>query len=327
MRRKILFYTSLFLGIVVLAIIGLLAYVKIFLPNVGPPPDWKVEITPERIERGKYLAHHVMLCMDCHSQRDWSIFSGPPITGTEGSGGEIFDQKFGFPGKYVAKNLTPTHLSNWTDGEIYRAITCGVNKDGKALFQIMPYTNFGQLDIEDIKSVIAYIRTLKPIENNLPQSESDFPMNFIINTLPQKAQHTTIPPKTNTIAYGKYILTAAGCSECHTKSEKGKVVGEYLAGGFEFPLPNGGIVRSVNITPDKKTGIGNWTKEQFIKSFKMYADSSFVPQKVKQGDFQTIMPRIMYAGMTNEDLGAIYDYIMTVKPVENRVTRFTPPSK
>lgn len=327
MRRKVLFYTSLFLGIVMLAIVGLLAYVKLFLPNVGPPPNWKVEITPERVERGKYLANHVMLCMDCHSQRNWNIFSAPPIVGTEGSGGDIFDQRLGLPGKYVAKNLTPTHLANWSDGEIYRAITSGVNKDGKALFPIMPYQNFGQLDIEDIKSVIAYIRTLKPIKNVLPSSESDFPMNFIINTIPQKPQHTTIPPKTNTIAYGKYLLMATSCHNCHTKEEGGKIVGEYLAGGREFPLPTGGIVRSANITPDKTTGIGNWTKEQFVNSFKMYADSSFVPQKVKQGDFQTIMPRIMYAGMTNEDLGAIYDYLMTVKPVKNRVTRFTPSSK
>lgn len=320
--KKILLSILLFFGIVIIAIIGLLAYVKIFLPNVGPPPNWKVEITPERIERGKYLANHVMLCMDCHSQRDWNTFSGPPIAGTEGSGGEIFDQKLGLPGKYIAKNLTPTHLSNWTDGEIYRAITCGVNKDGKALFPIMPYPNFGQLDIEDIKSVITYIRTLKPIQNDLPSSESDFPMNFIINTIPQKSQHTTIPPKTNTIAYGKYLLTAAGCKNCHTKEENGKVVGEYLAGGSEFPLPTGGIVSSTNITPHKTTGIGSWTKEQFVKRFKMYVDSSFVPPKIKQGNFQTVMPWLMYAGMTTEDLEAIYDYLMTVKPVENKVTKF-----
>ncbi len=314
---------SLFFGIVVIAVAGLLAYVKVMLPDVGPPPNLKVEITPERIERGKYLAHHVMVCMDCHSHRDWEIFSGPPSPGTEGSGGEIFDQKIGLPGKYIAKNITPTHLGNWTDGEIYRAITCGINKDGKALFPIMPYKNFGQLDIEDIKSVIAYIRTLKPIQNELPPSESDFPMSFIINTIPQKAQHTTIPPKSNTVAYGKYLLTAAGCNMCHTKEEKGKVVGEYLAGGFEFPLPNGGVVRSANITPHK-TGIGSWTKEQFIKRFKMYTDSSYFPPKVHKRDFQTVMPWLMFSGMTTEDLGAIYDYLMTVPAVNNTVTRFTP---
>lgn len=323
MRKKVLTIISLFFGIVVIAVTGLLAYVKVMLPNVGPPPNLKVEITPERIERGKYLAHHVMVCMDCHSHRDWEIFSGPPSPGTEGSGGEIFDQKIGLPGKYIAKNITPTHLGNWTDGEIYRAITCGVNKDGKALFPIMPYKNFGQLDIEDIKSVIAYIRTIKPIQNELPLSESDFPMSFIINTIPQKPQHTTIPPKSNTVAYGKYLLTAASCNMCHTKEEKGKVVGEYLAGGFEFPLPNGGVVRSANITPHK-TGIGSWTKEQFIKRFKMYTDSSYSPPKVHKRDFQTVMPWLMYAGMTTEDLGAIYDYLMTVPVVNNTVTRFTP---
>ena len=55
------------------------------------------------IDRGKYLAHHVALCMDCHSQRDFNQFSGPPVDGTEGMGGEAIGEKLGVPGTVYTK--------------------------------------------------------------------------------------------------------------------------------------------------------------------------------------------------------------------------------
>ncbi len=318
---KILIYVF---GVIILLVAALLTYVKIMLPSVGKPPEIKVELTADRIERGKYLANHVLVCMDCHSTRDWSLFSAPPVSGTEGRGGEIFDQTLGFPGKYISTNITPYALGNWTDGEIFRAITTGVSKDGHALFPVMPYLNFGKLDKEDIYSVIAYMRTLQPIENDFEKSESDFPMNFIINTMPSKAEFSTIPSKNDVVSYGKYLATAAGCNDCHTKQEKGKFVGEDFAGGFDFRFPDGSVLTSSNITPHKNTGLGSWTKEQFVARFKLYDDSSYTPNKVEQGEFQTVMPWKMYSGMTIEDLGAIYEYLKTVKPVDNLVNRFTP---
>ncbi|HRB92775.1 MAG TPA: cytochrome C, partial [Chitinophagales bacterium] len=106
---------SYLIGILLAIIIALLSYVKFKLPNVGDAPNLKVELSTQNIERGKYLANHVMVCIDCHSTRDWSLYSGPIVKGTEGKGGESFDQRFGFPGKYISKNLTPYHLKNWTD--------------------------------------------------------------------------------------------------------------------------------------------------------------------------------------------------------------------
>ncbi|MBU2506930.1 MAG: cytochrome c [Bacteroidetes bacterium] len=303
-------------GVVVLLIALLLTYVKTMMPSVGEAPNMKVEINNDRIERGKYLANHVMVCMDCHSTRDWNLFSGPPLAGTEGKGGEVFDQTIGFPGKYIASNITPYNLGNWTYGEIFQAITTGVSKDGSALFNIMPHPNYGKLDEDDIKSVIAYLRTLEPIEYNSEKSQSDFPMNFIINTIPQKAELKRVPPKSDIVNYGKYLVTAATCNDCHTKQEKGKFVGEPFAGGFEFKFNDGTVVYSTNLTPHP-TGIGNWTKEQFVNRFKMYADTSYTPGKVAQGQFQTVMPWTMYAKMTTEDLEAIYSYLKTLKPVDN----------
>lgn len=310
--------------VIIAGIGGLLAYVKTALPKVKPAPELTVEATPARIERGKYLANNVMLCMDCHSTRDWTLFAGPPVPGTEGMGGEVFDQKLGFPGKYVAPNITPAGLKDWTDGEIFRAITAGVSKDGRPLFPIMPHPNFGQLDAEDIHSVIAYIRTLAPIENTPEASSSDFPMNFIIHTIPKDPLLSTRPSPEDKLSYGKYLATAASCNECHTKFEKGKFVGKLFEGGREFPFPDGRVLRSANITPHA-TGIGNWTEDVFVQKFKQYADSTYTPQKVQPDQFQTIMPWTMYAQMEEQDIRAIYTYLMSVEPSENRVEKLSSP--
>jgi hypothetical protein len=319
--------SKVFAVIVVIAIVGIagfVGYIKTFLPNVGEAPEMKVDMSPQNIERGKYLANHVMLCMDCHSTRDWSKFSGPPVPGTEGVGGEVFDQKFGFPGFFMSRNITPHGLKDWTDGEIFRALTTGVSKDGSALFPIMPYKYYREMDEGDIKAVIAYIRTLPAIESTTAPSKPDFPFNIILNTLPQKAALKAMPSKSNSVEYGKYIATAAGCAECHTKQEKGEIVGKPFAGGFEFNLPNGTVVRSPNITPDE-SGIGAWSKESFVQRFKMYADSSYVAPTInfEKKEFQTVMPWIMYSGMEQGDLEALYDYLQTLKPVRNKIERFS----
>lgn len=299
-------------------IAGLLSYVKLGLPDVGPPEVLKVEITPERVERGKYLANHVTVCIDCHSRRDWTKFAGPLDTTAIGSGGEKFDQSIGFPGEVYSPNITPHNLKSWSDGELFRAITAGVKKDGSAIFPIMPYKSYGKMDKEDIFSIIAYIRTLPEEKTQLPERKLDFPLNFIVNTMPAKATLTQLPSENDQLAYGAYLVNSAGCGDCHT-SEKGME----FAGGMNFDLP-GGSVYSSNITPDPETGIGKLTKEDFVSRFKTYADSSYRPAPVGKEDFQTVMPWLMYKGMKTSDLEAIYAYLNTVKPIKNQVTKFTP---
>lgn len=323
--KKILIWLVI---IIVVFIAGALLYIKIGLPNVGSAPDIKVEPTAERVARGEYLANHVSVCIDCHSRRDWSRFSGPPDEETFGMGGDLFDQKFGFPGKYYAKNITPTGISRYTDGELFRVITTGVDKEGKAMFPVMPFRYYGQMDEEDIKSIIAYIRTLKPIKNDVPKSSSDFPMNFLINTIPKKAHLSKRPEKTDVVNYGKYIVTASGCIECHTKVNKGNLIaGTEFGGGREFPFPGGSIVRSSNISPDQETGIGPWNKEAFLYYFQSHSDSLTLNTMIKPGDFNSIMPWTMYGKMTDEDLTSVYEYLRTVKPIRNKVVKFSPSIK
>ena len=62
-----------------------------------------------------------------------------------------------------------------------------------------------------------------------------------------------------------------------------------------------------------------------MKRFKMYLDSSYTLPDVKPGEFQSIMPWTMYAGMEPQDLKAIYAYLKSLKPVTNKVERYTAP--
>jgi mono/diheme cytochrome c family protein len=311
---------KIFAGLLIV-IAAAMIYVKTALPNTGPAPEIKIERTAARIERGKYLANNVTVCMDCHSSRDWSRYAGPMATGGFGAGGEKFTKDMGFPGNFFAPNITPYGLGDWTDGEIFRAVTTGVNKEGKALFPVMAYHRFGQMDQEDVYSIIAYIRELPSVKKDIPESEADFPVNFIINTMPKEANFTTLPAETDQVAYGKYLANATGCVDCHSRTDKGAVIpGTEYGGGMEFAGP-GGIVRSPNITMHKQTGIGNWTQEAFVSRFKAYADSGYVSPKLQTGELNTPMPWTMYAGMKEKDLAAIFAYLSSVKPIENQVVR------
>jgi hypothetical protein len=322
--KKIFRILGIIVALLVVGVSALLTYVKTAMPNVGEAEVIKIEYTPERIARGKYLAHSVNVCMDCHSKRDWSKFSGPIVGGQLGQGGDRFDQSVGMPGVIYSKNITPEGIARYSDGELFRLITTGVTKEGKAMFPLMPYPYYGKMDREDIYSVIAYIRTLAAVKNDVPDSQLDFPLNFIVNTIPHPAILQKKPDTTDILAYGAYVTNASGCVECHTQVDKGQIILELaFGGGREFKFPDGSVVRSSNITPDEEAGIGKWTKEAFIARFKLFADSSYAAPDVAPGEFNTIMPWTMYAGMTKTDLGAIYTYLRSVKPMSNKVEKFT----
>ena len=323
--KKALRWILIVLSAIIVLAAGMISYVIWALPNI-PAPDLKVEITPERVERGSYLANHLMGCMDCHARRDWTKFLGPVIPGTRGAGGEHFEKFIPVPGILVPPNITPYHLGTWTDGEIYRAITCGVSKDGRPLFPIMPYLQFGKLSDEDIYSVIAYLRTLEPVQSDNPVTHMNFPLNIFLHLMPQKGTHELEGESNDPVLKGKYLATTAACIDCHTPQEKGKYIPEMdYAGGMEFSVPTGGIVRSGNITPDPDTGIGRWTQDQFLARFLTYRDSTFVPQPVDPGAFNTAMPWQYYASMKEEDLVSIFHYLKSLKPVNHQVIKFSPP--
>lgn len=316
---KALKYVGIALGVILLIPVGLVAALALKSPNSRPPPDEKVEVTPERLQRGKYLAEFAG-CLDCHSDRDWSQYSGPLKADGLGAGGFCWTEADGLPGSVCASNITPdpkTGLGSWTDGELMRAIREGVRKDGQAIFSLMPFPHFRDMSDEDTRSLVAYLRTLTPIERAVPARKIIFPVSLLMKMAPQPlAGPVEAPARTDTVAYGRYLATI-GCRGCHTPMEKGEEIpGMEFAGGNEFKGPWGGRVRTANLTPHA-TGIGAMTREQFIGRFRNLPEmDSGVKGK------NTVMPWKLYSVIPDEDLGAIYDFLRTLKPIEHVVNRY-----
>jgi mono/diheme cytochrome c family protein len=293
--------------------------------KVGPTPNVTIAGSSEQILRGEYLAKHVMFCNSCHSKADWTYFSGPVIPGTEGMGGEAYIEPFG---TIYASNITPAALGDWTDGEIVQALTEGISRNGDPLFPIMPSSRYQKMDPEDLYAVVAYIRTLEPIQNDIPKKSLKFPFKLIERTFPAPAQLQARPDKSDQVAYGKYLATIGDCISCHTPMTKTGKPQEnmLLAGGNGFPQYGGENhkVYSSNITGDEATGIGNWDEAFFIERFKGYEYLPGLGEPAKSGS-NTVMPWSAYAGMAEEDLAAIYAYLMSVESVNNEVIEWQAP--
>jgi mono/diheme cytochrome c family protein len=327
--RKLVRIVGILLGVVVLAAAGGFIYMKTAFPKVGPvSADVKVQTQDTAIlARGEYLVHHVAGCVDCHTPRQMDIFAIPRIPGKDGMGGMAFTRDLGFPGDFYSKNITSdkkTGIGDWSDAQLFHTVTTGVRKNGDPLFPLMPYLHYGKADQKDMEAILAYIRTLKPIENQVAESAPDFPVNLFMRMKPCDANCTPAPDRSNNIAYGQYLVNLASCEDCHTpRDDKGEFVpGQFLAGGSAFNLKGMGTVTSGNLTPDNTTGIGSWTKEMFIQKFKAFDGNDSWKVPWQQKGYQTIMPWPEYAGMTEDDLGAIYDYLRTVPAVNKQVTKW-----
>lgn len=308
-------------ALVAVVALGGLGYLMVAYPKISPPRDVKFDSSPERLARGKYLADHVVGCADCHTQRDWTRYSGPIKPEMLGAGGDKFVLS---PGNVlVAKNITPAAIGSWTDGELLRAVTQGISKDGTPLFPLMPYPHFGSLAEDDVHAVLAYIRTFKAIDFTPQPRTLSFPLNLIVRTIPGPNTHQPRPSPDDKVACGRYMTKAALCSDCHTPiDDQGTPLpGMDFAGGTEI-VETGYRVRTANITPDADTGIGSWTEQQFIDKFKAFENQTPATLSETEKRQNTPMPMTAYAGMAREDLAAIYAYLRTVKPVVNRVEKF-----
>lgn len=300
-----------------IAIAGLYVYYFVVLPPDIPAPDLEVEITPERVARGEYLANAVFGCMYCHSERDWTLFGGPPKPGTLGQGGEVFDESVGMPGgRLVSGNITQAGIGDWSDGEVYRAIVNGLHRDGYALFPVMPYDVYLHLESEDVYSIIAYLRTLTPIPAEHSGRRLSRLMQFIANSRVLPADPWPVD-HADPVSRGRYLAIIAGCRWCHTPAnERMQPYEDQWFGGGLGLYANGRKIYSANISADPETGIGSWTEADFIARFRAWQDAR-VP--VEQMGYQTQHAWTEYARMSDADLAAIYAYIMSQPPVKNRV--------
>jgi cytochrome c553 len=311
--KKLLYGLGAVVGIAILGVAGFLLYFLVILPKDLPVPELAVEITPARVERGSYLANEVLGCMYCHSKRDYDYFGGPVIPGTLGQGGEVFDEKVGVSGYLVSQNITPYGIGDWSDGELYRAIVSGLHKDGYAMFPIMPFDVYLYLTDEDVYSVMAYVRSLEPIESENPGRELSTIMTIIANSRAIPAEPWDMDWN-NQLQVGEYYARIGGCTFCHERMQP--IEGMYLAGGLGMPWKDK-LIRASNITADPETGIGNWSEADFIKRFTDYRDNNIAVADV---GWNSSMAWPVYAHIKEEDLAAIYAYLMAQPPVKHAVT-------
>ena len=317
-----------FVGIGLSAVIivaGAVIYLWGYLPRYRPAPDLNITYTPELVAKGDYMVNEVLLCFDCHSPRDWTQYSGPAIAPL-GAGRPCIDEnskpvgiKFGsggFPGRLCIRNITmdeETGIGAWTDGEIARAIREGISRDGEALFPIMPWFMYTEMTDEDVSAVIAYLRTIEPVKSFRPERTLDFPLNVLTRLYPEPLDGP-IPPMdtTDTAVYGRYLTKIARCEFCHTprvRRSVNPIPGRLMAGGVPFFMGTE-LHYSKNLTPHED-GMGNWTKEMFIQRFRVTTK----PFPVREED-NSEMNWVEFSGMSDADLGAIWDYLQTLEAKE-----------
>lgn len=322
--KRLLTYLGIFLGAVALLGAAAAAYLHFKgIPDYPYEPtaeirNLKVEPDSVRIARGAKIA--ALLCNECHKDRE----SGRLI------GHEMPDLPKEF-GKVHSLNITrdPEHgIGAWTDGELYYFLRTGIRKDGSWTPPMMP--KFPLMADEDIYSIIAWLRSddpmLAPDSRELPPNNYNLFMKFLSNVaftpppLPQKP--IVIPDSTDKVAFGRYVADGlCVCFACHSADfakmdllNPEKSLGFY-GGGNPMLNMEGEVVPSANITVDKTTGIGSWTKEQFREAVKYGKNPKGGP---------LYYPMFPHTTLTDTEVDAIWDYLQTVPQITNAVARYQP---
>jgi mono/diheme cytochrome c family protein len=317
LRRKTKrFFKRLLLSTPFLAI-GWFFYLLLRSPSSAPAATITVELTPERVERGQYLFDAICACGTCHSERDYKKFGGPISPKRIGVGQEMpFN---GLPGTLTAGNLTKdkeTGLGNWSDGDKIRAIRDGVNKDGRALYPLMPYQYYRYLSDEDVQAIVAYMNSLPPVKNLLPRTSITFPTSMWIKGLPSPVFHVPAVDPDGGEAFGDYVTRVAACESCHTPLKGFQPdLDMRFAGGRDLDSFFG-VVTVANISPDMGSGIGGWSYPQFEKRMRDYRNYQGQPPVTGAKDF-TLMPWESYSKINDHDLEAMFLYLRGLKAISN----------
>ena len=250
------------------------------------------------LERGTYLMQSIVACGNCHTPK------GPngDIPGMELAGMAPFEKTPAFDAN--APNITQdkeTGIGNWTDAQIIASIREGKRPDGSIIGPPMPIGLYRGLSDWDVQAIVAYLRTVKPIKNEIPKSVYRIPLPPAYG--PPVGSVPSISPD-DRVAYGAYLAGPAGhCVECHSPlGDKGPDwVNNLGAGGFEFHGP-WGVSISSNITPK---GLGD----------RSYAEIRQMITTGTRPDGSRMLPPMAYAYYANikeEDLLAIVAYLRTL---------------
>lgn len=252
------------------------------------------------VERGNYLVNSILGCGNCHTP------IGPQGRAVDKalSGGLRFDT----PAFDVfASNITPdgkTGIGGWTDAEIKTAIADGVRPDGTHLAPVMPYEFYKAFTPRDLDAVVAYLRTVKPIDNQMPTP--NYKAAFHAAVVPGTEKPITeAEQRADPLRRGHYLALIGHCMECHTPRIKGAPQFDRMgAGGMEFDGP-WGVSVAANITSDPAKGLGAWSDGE-------------IKRAITEGigrDGRKLKPPMAYgayARMVPDDLEALVAYIRTV---------------
>lgn len=300
-------------GIIIAGLVIIFVVLVLALQNKtfnAPYPAIHASQDSALIARGKYLVFGPAHCSGCHS---------PAQNQEKINRGEILPLEGGFEfvlpiGKIYSPNITPdeeTGIGKVPDSVIARSLRYGVGRDGRAIFDFMPFHN---LSDEDLIAVISYLRSQPAVKKPVTIRKLNFMGKavkvFLIKPVGPDGEVAKVVAPDTTASYGKYLATyIANCRGCHTNRSlmTGAYTGPFFAGGLKFEAPDGSYCVTPNLTPDKETGkITGWTLQQFIDRFRL--------QKIiKTSD----MPWDQFRTMTDNDLKAIYNYLTTLEPIKN----------
>lgn len=241
------------------------------------------------IAQGKHIVTTV--CTGCH---------GPNLSG------QVVMNAPGFAVIY-SSNLTKGNGgvgNDYQDEDWVRAIRHGIDPDGKSLF-LMPSPELYTLSDADLGAVIAYIKSVPPVDHPVPDVNFSVIAKILLATggldhldeasaIDQTAPRPTAPSPAVNVNYGHYLVETRVCQSCH---------GPNLAGG-KNPDPNGPPVK--NITPGGD--LGHWSEADFVKAIRV----GVLPDgKI----LNTAMPWQIYSGLTDDELKAIWLYLQSVPAV------------
>lgn len=271
-----------------LTAVGAVGTYKLYAPRNVPAPAVTAQGAPEQIARGEHLAE--VLCAACHSTDD-----ALPL-----SGGDNLTEGIGLPlGDIYGPNLTPAgELKDWSDGEIFRVIRTGVNKEGRATF--MAQIGSRLLSDEDTQALIAYLRASPSVQNETPEFKPTLLLALftgagMLNFDPPAATGPiTAPPKAANVEYGKYIADFTSCDGCH---------GPKLAGDAPPPAPP---------APNLTVVLPQWSKDDFFTLMR-----AGVTPDGRQID-EAAMPWRASGKLDDVELEALYLYLHGLTPVTDK---------
>ena len=193
-----------------------------------------------------------------------------------------------------------------------RAIREGIGFDGRALFGIMPFAHYRNMPDEDLASIVVYLRSLPAVRNGLPKTEIIFPVKYIMRNDPQPvAGPVALPDVSDPVKRGRFLVNLIGCTDCHTPVDPHHmpISSMEFSGGQVFHTA-WGTVASTNITPDP-SGIPYYDEAMFINAMRTGT--------VGARELNKTMPWSVLRNLTDQDLGGIFAYLRTLKPVAHRV--------